>query len=223
MTATPAPTATSTPLTGSAVVVRKGATSQKVATFTFDAGADTGYAASILDTLRANGITAAFGLTGKWADANKALVRRIVNEGHEVINHTYDHRSFTGYSTGTAPLTRTERWDELDRTQVAVKTIAGVGTKPYFRPPYGDYDDSVNRDVYARGYRYNVMWTVDSLGWKGLTAPQIKERCLQLAEPGAIYLFHVGAQSQDGPALQSIIDGLKAKGYSFVPLSAVIP
>ena len=83
-----------------------------------------------------------------------------------------------------------------------------------FRPPYGDYDASVNADVGARWYLYNVMWTVDSRGWLGWTAGSIAQRCLQIAEPGAIYVFHVGSASQDGPALQSIIDGLRADGYS---------
>jgi len=193
-----------------------------VVTFTFDAGADVGFTSSILDTLRANGIKAAFGLTGKWAQENPDLVRRIVAEGHELINHTFDHPSFTGFSTGKPPLSQQERWDQLDKTEAIIQGIAGATTEPFFRPSFGDYDDSVNRDVFARGYAYNVMWTVDSFGWKGLSAQEIVDRCLSLVEPGAIYVFHVGSQSQDGPALQDIIDGLRARGYSFVPLSEAI-
>jgi peptidoglycan/xylan/chitin deacetylase (PgdA/CDA1 family) len=71
----------------------------------------------------------------------------------------------------------------------------------------------VNADVGARGYAFNVMWTVDSRGWKGISAAAITQRCLELAAPGAIYVFHVGSASQDGPALQGIIDGLRAAGY----------
>lgn len=208
---------------GTAIVVRKGNASRQLVTFTFDAGADAGFTSLILDTLRGNGITAAFGLTGKWAQENPDLVRRIVAEGHELINHTFDHPSFTGFSTGEPPLTQAERWDQLDRTEAIIQAIAGATTKPFFRPPFGDYDDSVNRDVFARGYAYNVMWTVDSFGWKGVSAQEIIDRCLSLAEPGAIYVFHVGSQSQDGPALQDIIDGLRARGYAFVSLSEAIP
>jgi hypothetical protein len=72
----------------------------------------------------------------------------------------------------------------------------------------------VNADVYARGYLYNVMWTVDSLGWNGLPADEIVERCLSLVEPGAIYIFHVGSASQDAAALQRVIDGLQEMGYA---------
>ena len=203
-------------------MIRSGNASRKVVAFTFDAGSDVGYTAEILDTLNANGIRAGFGMTGKWAEKNPDLLRRIVNEGHELINHTYDHASFTGLSTGVAALTQAERWDELDRTEAIVQRIAGATTKPYFRPPYGDYDDSVNADVGARGYAYNVMWTVDSRGWTGSPAEDIIQRCLDLAEPGAVYVFHVGSASQDGPALQGIVEELRGAGYAVGSVSDVL-
>ena len=185
---------------------------------TFDAGADTGYTAQILDTLSETGVRATFGITGKWAEANPELVRRIAREGHTFINHTYSHRSLTGYSTQSRPLTYQERADELWKTHAVILELTGKSTKPYFRPPYGDYDDSVLSDVYSRGYTYNVMWTVDSLGWKGLTKEEIVGRVLDGLEPGAIYLFHVGSQSQDGPALPQMIRELRERGYGFVTI-----
>ena len=100
-----------------------------------------------------------------------------------------------------------------------MRRIAGASTKPYFRPPYGDYDASVLADVYTRGYKYNVMWSTDSLGWKGYTKQQILQRVLDGLKPGAVYLFHVGSESQDGPALQSIISELRKRGYGFVTIN----
>lgn len=108
------------------------------------------------------------------------------------MNHTYSHPSFTGYSTGTAPLGYRARDGELRKTESAVRRIAGATTNPYFRPPYGDYDESMLVDVYTRGYRHNVMWSTDSLRWQGLTKRQILQRVLDGFGPGAIYLFHVG-------------------------------
>jgi len=207
---------------GSATVVSRGNAARRMVALTFDAGADTGYAARILDILRANGIRASFGITGRWAEQNPDLVRRMVAEGHHLINHTYSHDSFTGRSTGRPPMTQAQRWQELDRTEEIVQRLTGASTKPYFRPPYGDYDASVNADVYARGYTYNVMWTVDSWGWRGIPAQEIVQRCLSLAEPGAIYIFHVGSASQDALALQAIIDGLRRAGYSFGTVPEVI-
>ena len=205
---------TPTPAAGFAQVIRKADAGSKTVFLTFDAGSDTGFTGQILDILKANSIVAAFGVTGRWAEQNPELVRRIAQEGHSTINHSYNHPSFTGRSTNLPPLTQSERWEQLDKTESIIQELAGVSTKPYFRPPYGDYDDSVNADLYARGYLYNVMWTVDSLGWNGLAAEALVERCLSLAEPGAIYVFHVGSASQDAAALQAIIDGLREMGYA---------
>ena len=77
--------------------------------------------------------------------------------------------------------------------------------------------------MYSRGYRYNVMWSVDSLGWKGLSQREIVDRVVEGLEPGAIYLFHVGSQSQDGPALPDIIETLRRRGYGFAVISEYLP
>jgi peptidoglycan/xylan/chitin deacetylase (PgdA/CDA1 family) len=198
---------------GAARVVDRGSADRKFVALTFDAGADAGFTSQILDTLKVEGVSASFGITGRWAEQNPALLRRIVQDGHRLINHTYDHSSFTGLSTGQPPQTREQRWAQLDRTRDIVLGLTGVDIRPYFRPPYGDYDASVNADVFARGYTVNVMWTVDSLGWNGLPADQIVARCLERATPGAIYIFHVGSASQDAMALPAIIDGLRSRGY----------
>lgn len=160
-------------------------------------------------------------MTGRWAELNPGLVQRMVNEGHGLINHSYDHASFTGRSTGGAAQSAEERWRQLDRTEDIIASLTGASTKPFFRPPYGDYDVSVNEDIYARDYAYNVMWTVDSRGWQRIPAQDIVDRCLSLAEPGAIYIFHVGSESEDAAALPAIIEGLREQGYSFVSLRQV--
>lgn len=182
---------------------------------TFDAGSDAGFTAMILDTLRAHRIVGTFSITGRWAEANPGLLRRIAAEGHQLMNHSYDHRSFTGRSTGAAALSFDARRDEIERTDAAVARIAGVGLAPWFRPPYGDVDASVDADLGRLGYAYDVLWTVDSLGWDGLGAEQIARRCLDRAEPGAIYLFHVGSASLDAVALDAVIRGLRQRGYGF--------
>ncbi|MDP9180584.1 MAG: polysaccharide deacetylase family protein [Chloroflexota bacterium] len=207
---------------GPAQVISIGNTSRNAVAFTFDAGADEGYTTQILDTLQANSVHATFGMTGKFAQQNPQLVQRMVNEGDTLINHTYDHASWTGNSTGAAPLTQQQRWDELDQTESMIEQLTGATTLPYFRPPYGDYDQSVLDDVGGRGYAYSVMWTVDSRGWTGIPAPQITQRCLDNATPGAIYIFHVGSASQDGVALQDVIDVLRAKGYAIGDLGSVL-
>ncbi|MGE0653059.1 MAG: RICIN domain-containing protein, partial [Alphaproteobacteria bacterium] len=203
---------------GPATVVRTLPVSQSVVALTFDGGADAGYTTMILDTLKANAIKAGFGITGRWAEQYPELIKRIAADGHVLINHSYDHASFTGLSTAAAPLSASERAAQLSRTESIIVGLTGRSTKPYFRPPYGDYDASVNTDVGAQGYRYNVMWSLDSYGWRGWSAQEIVNRVNSLVQPGAIIIFHVGSASQDGPALQAIIDSLRQKGYSFSSL-----
>ncbi len=189
---------------------------------TFDAGADRGYAERILDTLRDTGVVASFGMTGKWAESNPDLVQRMVDEGHLLFNHTYSHASFTGYSPRTAPLSAAERRREIERTETTIQAITGVDVKPYFRPPYGDYDEAMLTQLGQLGYTHNVMWTVDSLGWNGYSAARIVTRCMNAAAPGAIMLFHVGADSQDAIALPELIRQLRAAGYSFGTVADIL-
>ena len=199
-------------------------TDEPVIALTFDAGADRGYAEQILDTLGSEGIKATFGMTGRWAEDNPDLVRRMVEEGHQLINHTYSHPSFTGRSTGQPPLSTEERLAEIRRLEEVVAEVTGSQEtmRPYFRPPYGDYDESVLRDLLLAGYTVVVMWSVDSLGWNGLSAQEITDRCLAGAEPGGIILMHVGAQSADAQALPGLIAALRARGYRFVTVAELL-
>jgi len=217
----PAPTATQ-PASQEFITIRTADTDELIVALTFDAGSDRGYAADILDTLLSEGVVATFGMTANWAEENPDLILRMVNEGHTLINHTATHRSWTGRSTGAEPLSSAERAEELRITEAAVEAIAGYDMRPYFRPPYGDYDDSVIADLQANGYTVNVMWAVDSLGWNGLSAEEITTRTIDGTVPGAIHLFHVGAASADAEALPAIIDGLRALGYQFVTVNEMV-
>jgi peptidoglycan/xylan/chitin deacetylase (PgdA/CDA1 family) len=218
--ATPSPRVT--PSSEPAVAVRSGVTTRRAVALTFDAGADTGFAADILTILRAEKVRASFGVTGAWAEANPLLLRAMAADGHRLINHSYSHDSFTGLSTGRAPLTFEERSLELSRTETTIFRLTNRSTRPWFRPPYGDLDDSVQRDVAALGYGYIAMWTIDTLGWNGASADAIVERTLRLAEPGAIIIMHVGADSQDAAALPAVIEGLRADGYAFETVDEII-
>ena len=220
----PAPTSTAPPTTSGApaTVVRRGDAGRRTVALTFDAGSDLGFAATILDTLDESGIKASFGITGRWAEQHPDLVRRMGAAGHLVINHSYEHRSFTGVSARPALLAPAERRADIERTEEIIRTLTGTTTRPWFRSPYGDYDASVNAVLGSLGYQYNVLWTVDSLGWQGLSPTAITTRCLQGAVPGAILLFHVGSQSQDAAALPGIIAGLRQAGYGFGTVADVI-
>jgi peptidoglycan/xylan/chitin deacetylase (PgdA/CDA1 family) len=206
----------------SARTIARVATDRPLIALTFDAGADRGFAPQILDTLAAGEVRASFGLTGQWARANPDLVRRIAADGHQVINHTDSHRSFTGLSDRRGGLSADERIAELDRADASIAPLIGRSTRPWFRPPYGDYDAAGLEQVAAAGYGYNVMWTVDTLGWNGLSPAAIVDRTLRAATPGAIVLLHVGADSRDAAALGALIDGLRARDYEFVTVAELV-
>jgi peptidoglycan/xylan/chitin deacetylase (PgdA/CDA1 family) len=200
------------------LTLTRGAPTARVVHLSFDAGADRGYAEAILNTLAAEGIPASFGVTGRWAEANPDLLQRMVAEGHQLINHTWDHRSFTGRSDRRGRQSPAQIRAQLERTEALFLELTGQSPRPFFRPPYGDYDDATLEATFSAGYLYNVLWTVDSFGWRRIPAGEIVARCLRLAEPGAIILMHVGIESQDGPALPALIAGLREQGYGFVSL-----
>jgi peptidoglycan/xylan/chitin deacetylase (PgdA/CDA1 family)/N-acetylmuramoyl-L-alanine amidase len=209
----------------SSAVVSEGTSGRMEIALTFDAGADRGYAAEILDVLKEYGIHASFGMTGMWAEQNPDLVKRMADEGHMIFNHTYSHASFTGYSTPWSPGDPGSefRINEIQLTEQIISDITGgYDTKPYFRPPYGDLGPQSLQDIAWAGYGITVMWTVDSFGWKGWTAAEIAEWCISNATPGGIILMHVGASGQDYQALPAVIEELMAEGYSFVTVEQLL-
>jgi peptidoglycan/xylan/chitin deacetylase (PgdA/CDA1 family) len=205
------------------MLVSRGNPDRPLVALTFDTGSDAGYTTQILQTLRDEKIKASFAVTGQWARRYPELLQAIAADGHLLMNHSQDHPSFTGFSTGTGPLSREERISQLQQAEDAIKGLTGVSTKPYFRPPYGDVDGSVLCDAYAAGYGYVVMWSVDTAGWNHATAQQILQTVLAGARPGAIYIMHVGSESADGLALTQVIQGLRAKGYQFGTVADLLP
>jgi peptidoglycan/xylan/chitin deacetylase (PgdA/CDA1 family) len=213
------------PGTGASQVYERADTGRAEVALTFDAGADRGNTELILDTLDAYGIKASFGVTGEWAQANPDLIERIVADGHMVFNHTWSHRSFTGFSTDgwdEGVLTTDERRREVADTEDVVRELTGYRMLPYFRPPYGDLDDGVLRDLYEFGYRITLMWTCDSLGWNGADPAAIIENCGASASPGDIILLHVGSDSTDAEALPGLIESLLDLGLQPVTIEELL-
>lgn len=222
-TATVAPPPTVASAGGRAVLAEYGTSGRREIALTFDAGADRGYAAEILDLLQAEGITASFGLLGQWAEQNPDLVLRMVNEGHMMFNHSWTHRSLTGASSGDVPQTYDEVLAELSQTeQVVAEITGGYDLRPYFRPPYGDYDLTSLEYLARAGYPVALMWSCDSRDSLGATAAEILASCIDTAQPGRIVLLHVGAQSAAYEALPQMISTLRANGFTFVTAEQIL-
>jgi peptidoglycan/xylan/chitin deacetylase (PgdA/CDA1 family) len=208
---------------GLSQIIEGGSNGRLEVALTFDAGADTGYAPQILDYLRDQGIKATFGMTGQWAELNPELVQRMVAEGHQLINHTWDHASLTGANTGMPPMTPEEVTQELASTENLVLNLTGYEMRPYFRPPYGDYDATSLRYLYENGYYLTIWWTCDSHGWAGWGAQEIIDYCTTNLVEDEILLLHVGAAAAgDFEALPGLIQFFRDNGYAFVTVEQML-
>ncbi|MCL6581709.1 MAG: polysaccharide deacetylase family protein [Firmicutes bacterium] len=210
----PASTAV-TPADEPATVIDRVPTDEKVVCLTFDAGADTGHTRAILDILAGNGVKATFFLTEAWLRGNADLGAAIVRDGHALGNHTATHPHLP-------TLSDEEIVREFRVTEELARTTLGRSLTPFFRPPFGEYDDRVRRLAATEGYRYVVLWTVDSLDWKQLTADELVDRVLTRVGPGSIVLMHVGSQTNQPEALPRIISGLRERGYRFATLEEAL-
>jgi peptidoglycan/xylan/chitin deacetylase (PgdA/CDA1 family) len=199
-------------------------TGSKVVALTFDAGANAAGLASIESTLRAKNVPATFFLTGAWVRDFPAQANMIVQDGFLVGNHSMTHPE-----PGFTQLTDAQVAAEVRGAQQAILRANGADARPLFRFPFGDVNSRVLADVNGLGY-VAVRWTVDSLGWEGTSGGQsvqsVTSRVLAAAQPGEIVLMHLGSNPDDGTtldaaALPAIIDGLRARGYSFVTLQAL--
>lgn len=207
------------------LVVTRGESGRQEVAFTFDAGEGVGYTVEILDLLAACGIRGTFGVTGEWAEQNPGLMRRIVDEGHQILNHTYDHASFTGYSTQGEPQTEVERRDQIETTErIIAEVTGGYVTSPYFRFPYGDYDAGALDLLGELGFAYTLWWSCDTQGWNGYTPEEIVAMCGTEAEkggPGAILLMHV-ANENDWNSLEPLIENYLDAGYDAVTIEQLL-
>ncbi len=185
---------------------------EKVMYLTFDNGYEyKNLTADILDTLKEKNVKAAFFITLDYAKKNKTLVRRMIDEGHIVGNHSASHPSFP-------KLTRTQMAEEIATLDNYLRNNY-LYTSPYFRFPSGEYSECALELVTSIGYR-SIFWSVAYADWD--TSIQKGEdyafsTVTSRFHPGAVILLH--AVSQDNTdALGRIIDEAHAQGYKFKTL-----
>jgi peptidoglycan/xylan/chitin deacetylase (PgdA/CDA1 family)/LysM repeat protein len=198
------------------ILVSRVTTSNKLIALTFDIGSDVTNVPRILDVLADHGVKSTFFATGQAATNYPAALRTVVAHGHELGNHSYSHPSFPS-------LTNVQIADQLSRAAAAIRNTTGRAPRPYFRPPFGAYDARVLQAVGDAGYGHTIMWTIDTVDWRGRTSTVIRDTVLTRASPGAIVLMHVGAGAPGTPgALPGMIAGLKAAGYRLVTVSQLL-
>ena len=200
----------------------QGAGGEHQVAITFDDGPDPRWTPQILDILKAANVKAAFFLVGVNAERYPGLVRRIVNEGHEIGNHTYYHPNLALCWPEHVRL-------ELNATQLLLETITGRATT-LFRPPYAaDTSPSQLSELtplqIAQDLNYLVVLeNIDPQDWAKPGADIILQRVKQQRRDGSIVLLHDagGNRSQTVAALPRILEWLHTRGDTVVPLSTLL-
>lgn len=189
-------------------------TDKKQVALSFDAAWGNEDTKHILDTLKKYNIKVTFFMTGGWVESYPDDVKAIKEAGHDLGNHSENHKHMPQLSSN-------DMAEELNKVTNKVNDLTGV-TMRLFRPPYGDYDNTLIHQAKACGY-YTIQWSVDSLDWKNYGADSIVNTVLNHKDlkNGAIILMHNGAK-YTATALPKVIEGLKEKGYEIVPISQLI-
>ncbi len=174
--------------------------------FTFDDGPSSVHTPRILDTLKKYEASATFFMLGQNIEKNTDLLKRMVREGHEVANHSFDH-------TNLAELDVSAIKQQLNSTQDLIFHSSGVESK-LMRPPYGAISETLRNTTPIP----MVLWSIDSLDWKLRNVEAIKAEVLPYIKDGSVILLHdiYGTTAQ---AFEEMMPILKEQGYQFVTVS----
>lgn len=230
--------------------VVRGDPTRKEMAFTFDGGREVNVTQEILDILRDKGVKSTIFLTGDFIRRYPLMVKRMVEDGHEIGNHTDTHPHLTTYAQNgrhtTLPnVNRDFLFRQLRGAEEAFYSLTGRRMAQYWRAPYGEENAEIRGWAAEAGYRH-ISWTrdyrrkesLDSRDWVAdrrsriyLTAEAVQERILNYGggqgegSNGGIVLMHLGtSRSRDRvhERLPDIIDALKARGYKLVTISELI-
>ena len=182
---------------------------------TFDDGPCAKYDRRILDILDKYKIKATFFMVGENIEREPETAREIVSRGHEIGNHTYSHKKL-------GRLGRNELESEISRTESIIERVCGKKAV-LFRPPEGYVSDTVGSVVTSDGYRL-VLWSIDTLDWKGTSSDAICQKVMKGAKDGAIILCHdyIFGKSNTADAMEKFIPRLINNGYEFVTVSELL-
>ncbi|NJP34213.1 polysaccharide deacetylase family protein [Micromonospora thermarum] len=160
-------------------------TGERGVALTFDDGPDPVWTPKVLDRLRAARVTATFCVVGTQVRRHPDLVRRIVREGHQLCNHSWNH----DVDLGRRPVAEIRA--DLQRTHRAIRTATPGARVPFYRQPGGRWTPEVVKVAKQLGMR-SLHWTVDPRDWGKPPAETISERVHTAARPGAVILLHDG-------------------------------
>ena len=187
-----------------------GDTTQKVLYLTFDAGYENGCTEQILDTLKKHQVKAAFFLVGNYIEKNADLVRRMLEDGHTVGNHTMHHYDMSKISDKAA-FTK-----ELQDLEALFKETTGQEMQKFYRPPQGIYSEDNLKMAQELGYK-TVFWSLAYVDWNNDSQPtkeQAFNKLLPRTHDGAVVLLHSTSKT-NAEILDELLTIWEEMGYRF--------
>jgi len=191
-----------------------GDTSQKTIYITFDAGFENGNTPAILDALQKHHVPACFFLVGNYIDTAPDLVKRMVEEGHIVGNHTMHHPDMSKIADKAAFET------ELNDLANKFTELTGQEMQKFYRPPQGKYSEENLKQAQALGYT-TVFWSLAYVDWytdNQPTSEQAFSKLLPRIHNGAIVLLH-STSSTNAQILDELLTKWEEAGYTFGKLT----
>lgn len=194
-----------------------GDTAQKRLYLTFDAGYENGNTEPILEALKKHQVKATFFVVGHYLETAQELIRRMVEEGHTVGNHTYHHYDMSKISDQTAFL------EEIQSVEEKYREITGKEMVKYYRPPQGKYSLENLRMAKELGY-HTFFWSLAYVDWNQDSQPSHEEaysKLMSRLHPGAIVLLH-NTSSTNAEILDELLTKWENQGYTFGTLDELI-
>ncbi|NLM46802.1 MAG: polysaccharide deacetylase family protein [Firmicutes bacterium] len=207
---------------GKSQVIREGLAevADKQIALTFDAGWLYEQTEDLLAVLAEYDVKCTFFARARWVEAHPRLAEEIVRHGHVIENHSLTHGHLINMSAE-------EIVAEMRESTRLITRVTGR-TPCLFRPPYGEYNETLLDIAGREGYPYTVLWTVDSHDWaeeiggREVTTQYLIDRVLDNASHKGIILMHLGGY-HTVEALPAIITGLREQGYTLVPVNEMLP
>ena len=197
-------------------VYSKGVTSDKLIALTFDDGPNDPYTSQILDELEKADVNATFFLIGGNVVLAPNTVKRMLNDGDVIGNHSYSHNANHALYPNA--------YKDINQAELAIEQVAGVAPHLY-RPPHGKKSPWELANIKKLGL-VDIMWDISTNELNGRTPQAMADDLVSKAKPGAIIDIHDGygldhntVKSDKRKTVQMvpiIIQELEAKGYTFV-------
>ncbi|MCF7792698.1 MAG: polysaccharide deacetylase family protein [Candidatus Cloacimonetes bacterium] len=188
---------------------------------TFDDGPHPVHTQKILEIIKQHQVKATFFVSGCKIEKYKKIIKNILENGHQVANHSMDHRNFIFRSQ------RSMR-EDIKKTEKLLRKCGVEGDIP-FRPPYGRFDLNTFR-VMKTLNKQMIIWNASTKDFKATSKQQILKRLYRKVKPGCIIVMHDAGKFIDSTvdrnftieALKEALPNLKNEGYNFLTINEML-